>query len=178
MIQQIEAFHAELNPFPLIDVEVLEQRHVHVFNARSAHHVAALVAELSGLRHRIQLLKRRAAHPLVWCMRSVVGIRNQVRTAGIESADFRRAALQRYVCAVVDGKRSAGGQAGDGVELPSVHHQIRGAGRILPTWQSIRSAKDEALRGRLIEKAREQVKKFDWARSAEKLWESMMRCLK
>jgi glycosyltransferase involved in cell wall biosynthesis len=38
--------------------------------------------------------------------------------------------------------------------------------------------KDEALRGRLIEKAREQVKKFDWARSAEKLWESMMRCLK
>ena len=38
--------------------------------------------------------------------------------------------------------------------------------------------KDEALRKKLISNAQEQIKKFDWARSAENLWESMMKCLK
>ena len=37
--------------------------------------------------------------------------------------------------------------------------------------------KDEALRGRLIEKAREQIKKFDWNSSAKNLWASMMKCM-
>ncbi len=37
--------------------------------------------------------------------------------------------------------------------------------------------KDEALRGRLIANAREQIKKFDWNLSAEKLWNSMMKCI-
>lgn len=38
--------------------------------------------------------------------------------------------------------------------------------------------KDEALRKKLISNAQEQIKKFDWSRSAENLWESMMKCLK
>jgi glycosyltransferase involved in cell wall biosynthesis len=38
--------------------------------------------------------------------------------------------------------------------------------------------KDEALRARLIANARQQVKKFDWQGSADRLWQSMMRCVK
>ncbi len=37
--------------------------------------------------------------------------------------------------------------------------------------------KDEALRNKLIVNARQQVKKFDWGRSAVNLWESMMECV-
>jgi len=37
--------------------------------------------------------------------------------------------------------------------------------------------KDEALRNKLIAASRIQAKKFDWNRSAEQLWESMMRCV-
>lgn len=37
--------------------------------------------------------------------------------------------------------------------------------------------KDEALRAKLIVNAREQVKKFDWNTSAEKLWDCMMKCV-
>ena len=37
--------------------------------------------------------------------------------------------------------------------------------------------KDEALRAKLIIKAREQIKKFDWQSSADKLWASMMKCM-
>jgi glycosyltransferase involved in cell wall biosynthesis len=37
--------------------------------------------------------------------------------------------------------------------------------------------KDEALRARLITKASEQIKKFDWQSSADKLWASMMKCM-
>ncbi len=38
--------------------------------------------------------------------------------------------------------------------------------------------KDEALRNKLIANAGPQAKKFDWGRSAEQLWESMMKCVK
>jgi len=37
--------------------------------------------------------------------------------------------------------------------------------------------KDEALRKKLIDNAREQIKKFDWRISAANLWNSMMKCL-
>jgi len=37
--------------------------------------------------------------------------------------------------------------------------------------------KDEALRTKLIANARQQIKKFDWERSAAKLWDSMMKCM-
>ena len=37
--------------------------------------------------------------------------------------------------------------------------------------------KDEALRKKLIDNARIQVKKFGWARSADNLWASMMKCI-
>jgi glycosyltransferase involved in cell wall biosynthesis len=37
--------------------------------------------------------------------------------------------------------------------------------------------KDEALRSRLIEKAREQIKKFNWELSAKNLWDCMMKCV-
>jgi glycosyltransferase involved in cell wall biosynthesis len=37
--------------------------------------------------------------------------------------------------------------------------------------------KDEALRAKLIANAREQVKKFSWQSSAEKLWDCMMKCV-
>lgn len=38
--------------------------------------------------------------------------------------------------------------------------------------------KDEALRSKLIAAAKEQVKKFDWDVSADKLWDSLMKCVK
>ena len=38
--------------------------------------------------------------------------------------------------------------------------------------------KDEALRAKLIVNAKEQVKKFNWQSSADKLWDCMMRCVK
>lgn len=38
--------------------------------------------------------------------------------------------------------------------------------------------KDEALRSRLATAAAAQAAKFDWDKSAEQLWESMMRCVK
>ena len=37
--------------------------------------------------------------------------------------------------------------------------------------------KDEALRNKLVVNARQQVKKFDWGRSAVNLWDSMMKCV-
>lgn len=37
--------------------------------------------------------------------------------------------------------------------------------------------KDEALRSKLISEAKEQVKKFSWQNSADKLWESMMKAV-
>jgi len=37
--------------------------------------------------------------------------------------------------------------------------------------------KDETLRTKLIEAAKDQVKKFDWNESARKLWDSMMKCI-
>lgn len=37
--------------------------------------------------------------------------------------------------------------------------------------------KDEALRSRLIANARQQVKKFDWDITAQRLWDSMMKCI-
>jgi len=37
--------------------------------------------------------------------------------------------------------------------------------------------KDEALRAKLIANAPTQVAKFDWQRSSERLWESIMKCL-
>jgi glycosyltransferase involved in cell wall biosynthesis len=37
--------------------------------------------------------------------------------------------------------------------------------------------KDEALRKKLIDNARIQIKKFDWDSSAQKLWNCMMQCI-
>jgi glycosyltransferase involved in cell wall biosynthesis len=37
--------------------------------------------------------------------------------------------------------------------------------------------KDEVLRAKLITAAKDQIKKFDWNKSAERLWESMMKCV-
>src|SRR5690606_33852568 len=38
--------------------------------------------------------------------------------------------------------------------------------------------KDENLRAQLIERSKEQVKKFDWDKSADKLYDSLMKCIK
>jgi glycosyltransferase involved in cell wall biosynthesis len=37
--------------------------------------------------------------------------------------------------------------------------------------------KDENLRTKLIANAREQVKKFSWDKSAERLWDCVMKCV-
>src|SRR5438270_8255835 len=79
VVQQIEAFRAELHARGLGDVEVLEQREVDVLDARSAHHVSALVSELAGLRRRIELLKCRTAHPLIRRVPALVGVGDEIR---------------------------------------------------------------------------------------------------
>jgi len=37
--------------------------------------------------------------------------------------------------------------------------------------------KDEVLREKLIAAAPEQVAKFNWDKTADKLWQSMMKCM-
>lgn len=51
----------------------------------------------------------------------------------------------RETLAVVDSERSAGRKIDDGVELPSVHEQVRELGSTLPVRQGIRSAKQKAV---------------------------------
>jgi len=80
-------------------------------------------------------------------------------------------ALQCEIPAIVSNTSSMPEVAGDAALLvdPSNPQDIANKMHLL--------YKDEALRATLIEKAKEQVKKFDWSRSSEKLWQSMMRCL-
>ena len=116
---------------------------------------------------RIELQERRAADPFVGRMRLPdVGIGNQVGPAGIEAGDLRRAALQGNVGAVVDGKRRAGGEAGDGIQLPAVHEQSRRPRGISPDRQRVASAEHEAefgieqrraVLGRQVERILRQV---------------------
>src|SRR5271165_7444455 len=110
MVEQIEALRAELQPHGFAETEVLEQRQVNRFNARSADQIASFIPELSGLGLWIQLLESRTAHPLVWCVRPGVRIADDIRPAGEEAGDFRRGALQRHVRAVVHSEWGSGSQ--------------------------------------------------------------------
>src|ERR1039458_3379092 len=76
MVQGIETLRAELHALRLTDAEVLEQRQIHTLDARTAHYIAALVAELPGLRHRIELLECRPAYPGVgrWGAKAGIGL--------------------------------------------------------------------------------------------------------
>ena len=81
-------------------------------------------------------------------------------------------ALQCNVPAIVSNTSSMPEVAGDAALLvdPTDHHDIANKMQLI--------YKDEALRAKLVAAAPEQVKKFNWDISAEKLWESMMKCLK
>src|SRR6185437_13615414 len=80
-------------------------------------------------------------------------------------------ALQCHVPAIVSNTSSMPEVAGDAALLvdPTDVQDIANKMELL--------YKDEALRKKLILAAQEQVKKFDWDFSAEKLWESMMKCV-
>src|SRR5580658_2747386 len=104
VVHGIEALRPKLHALRLTHIEVLEQREVHILNAWASHHIAAFVAELSGLSHRIELLECRPAHPIAGRMRTIIGIGNKVRPAGVETGNFGRTALQGDIRAVVDGE--------------------------------------------------------------------------
>ena len=53
----------------------------------------------------------------------------------------------RSVVAVIDRKGRAGRKIDDGVELPSVHEEVRELGSALPMRQGISSAEHKAVRG-------------------------------
>ena len=80
-------------------------------------------------------------------------------------------ALQCDVPAIVSNTSSMPEVAGDAALLvdPSDYEDI--ANKMHQLY------KDEALRARLVANARIQRQKFDWAASADKLWNSMMKCL-
>ncbi len=80
-------------------------------------------------------------------------------------------ALQCDVPAIVSNTSSMPEVAGDAALLvdPSSPEDIANSMHQL--------YKDEALRSKLIQNARVQVKKFDWEKSAANLWKSMMKCV-
>src|ERR1700691_2889591 len=57
VVEHGAAFGAELHALRLTDIKVLEKREVDISDARSAHHVAALIAYLARLRDRVELLE-------------------------------------------------------------------------------------------------------------------------
>src|SRR5713226_2319094 len=120
MIQRVEAFGAELDTLAFSDGKILEQRKIDVGDSGAADCVAALIAELPGLRGRVETPEGAAAHPLIRGVRSGVRIGNQIRTARIEAADLGRLALERYIGAVVDREGRSGGETTDAVELPPI----------------------------------------------------------
>lgn len=81
-------------------------------------------------------------------------------------------AMQCNVPAIVSNTSSMPEVAGDAALLvdPTSPDDIANKMHIL--------YKDEALRAKLIVNAKEQVKKFNWQSSADKLWDCMMRCVK
>lgn len=81
-------------------------------------------------------------------------------------------AMQCNVPAIVSNTSSMPEVAGDAALLvdPTSPEDIANKMHIL--------YKDEALRAKLIVNAKEQVKKFNWQSSADKLWDCMMRCVK
>jgi glycosyltransferase involved in cell wall biosynthesis len=81
-------------------------------------------------------------------------------------------ALQCDVPAIVSNTSSMPEVAGDAALLtdPSDPDEIANKMHLL--------YKDEALRKRLIDNARVQIKKFDWDISARNLWACMMKCIK
>ncbi|HXS37231.1 MAG TPA: glycosyltransferase family 1 protein [Flavipsychrobacter sp.] len=80
-------------------------------------------------------------------------------------------ALQCHVPAIVSNTSSMPEVAGDAALLvdPTDVQDIANKMELL--------YKDEVLRKKLIVAAQEQIKKFDWDISAEKLWDSMMKCV-
>ena len=105
VVRYVETFGAELESDLLANREIPKDGEIDIRHPGTADDVPALVAELARLRHRIEPLKCRAADPLIWRMRPSIGIGNQVGTARIEPANFRRAALKRNVAAVVHSER-------------------------------------------------------------------------
>jgi glycosyltransferase involved in cell wall biosynthesis len=81
-------------------------------------------------------------------------------------------ALECEVPAIVSNTSSMPEVAGDAALLVDPHNPQDIADKMQLLY------KDESLRKKLVEASKEQVKKFDWDRSAAQLWESMMKCLK
>lgn len=81
-------------------------------------------------------------------------------------------ALQCQVPAIVSNTSSMPEVAGDAALLvdPTSPEDIADKMQLI--------YKDEALRSKLIEASKEQVKKFDWNRSADQLYDSLMKCIK
>src|SRR5581483_5751022 len=118
MVQQIEAFGAELQSPRLAQAEAFEQRQIDILNAWPPHHVSSFVSELAGLRHGVELLEWRTAHPFIRCVRLIlVWIRYQIRAARIKSRDLGGTSLQRHIRAVVDRERRTGGKVHNRIQL-------------------------------------------------------------
>ena len=81
-------------------------------------------------------------------------------------------ALQCNVPAIVSNTSSMPEVAGDAALLVNPEDYMDIAAKMQLLY------KDEKLRTSLIQAATIQVKKFDWNRSAEELWTSMMKCVK
>ena len=81
-------------------------------------------------------------------------------------------ALQCNVPAIISRTSSMPEVGGDAALLvdPTDHQDIADKMQLL--------YKDEALRARLVQAAPVQVAKFNWDKTAAKLWDSMMKCLK
>ena len=80
-------------------------------------------------------------------------------------------ALQCHVPAIVSNTSSMPEVAGDAALLVDPNDYMDIADKMQLLY------KDEVLRAKLIAAAKEQVKKFDWDKSARELWDNMMKCI-
>ena len=97
VIREIENLSPELDPQATIDGKGTDERHVDVGVRRSARDIAAGIAELAGLRLRIETFERRPTDPCIDGVRTSIRIADDIGTARRKTRDRRAVRLQRDV---------------------------------------------------------------------------------
>src|SRR5580693_5013874 len=118
VVENVEELRAELQALGLANRNVLECGEIPLFEAGSFDDVAAFIAELSGLRGRIEGLKGSLVEPFLRSARAVIRIADEIRPVAGEAGDLRGAALERDILGIVDSERRATHERGDAVQLP------------------------------------------------------------
>src|SRR5262249_20131499 len=84
-------------------------------------------------------------YPLVCCMRPIVRIGNEIRTARIKSADLGSRALQGHVRTVIDSERSSRCEVCNRIHLPPREQRFGKRRSACCEWNLIAAAKDKPV---------------------------------